>query len=171
MKMEAASESVIMQKTLRSGQVEIDGHGFTLVELLVAVTVLGALVAIAVPWFASYIDKQNVGRAVNDMRVLDNRIQNYKMSNDVYPPSLTDVPQGSLFDPWGRPYNYLQIEGNAKATGQERKDKNLVPINSDFDLYSMGADGKTTAPLTAKNSHDDVVRANNGGYYGLASNY
>lgn len=98
---------------------------------------------------ASYIDKQNVGRAVNDMRVLDNRIQNYKMSNDVYPPSLTDVPQGSLFDPWGRPYNYLQIEGNAKATGQERKDKNLVPINSDFDLYSMGADGKTTAPLTA----------------------
>jgi general secretion pathway protein G len=65
----------------------------------------------------------------------------------------------------------LQIEGNVKAKGQERKDKNLVPINSDFDLYSMGVDGKTTAPLTAKDSQDDVVRANNGGYYGLASNY
>jgi general secretion pathway protein G len=152
-------------------QKERHGHGFTLVELLVAITVLSALVAIAVPWFASYIDKQNIGRAVNDMRVLDNRIQNYKMSNDVYPPSINEVPQGNLFDPWGRSYQYLQIEGKVKAKGQERKDKNLVPINSDFDLYSMGVDGKTTAALTAKNSQDDVVRANNGGYYGLASNY
>lgn len=160
-----------MQKTRRLGQTQIDGHGFTLVELLVAITVLGALTAIAVPWFTSYIAQQNVGRAINDMRALDNRIQNYKMSNDVYPPSVNDVPQGNLSDPWGRPYEYLQIEGNAKAKGAERKDKNLVPINSDFDLYSMGADGKTTAPLTAKASQDDVVRANNGSYYGLGSNY
>jgi len=160
-----------MQRTMSPIQNERHGDGFTLVELLTAIVVLGALIAIAVPWFASYIDKQNVGRAVIDMRVLDNRIQNYKMSNDVYPPSVNDVPQGNLFDPWGRPYQYLQIEGNAKAKGNERKDKNLVPINSDFDLYSMGADGKTTAPLTAKDSQDDVVRANNGSYYGLASNY
>jgi general secretion pathway protein G len=145
--------------------------GFTLVELLVAITVLVALAAIAVPWFVSYIDKQNVSRAVNDLRVLDNRIQSYKMSNDVYPPLLSDLPQGNLSDPWGRPYQYLKIEGETKITGSVRKDKNLVPINSDFDLYSMGADGKTKAALTAQDSYDDPVRANNGSYYGLASNY
>jgi hypothetical protein len=33
----------------------------------------------------SYIDNQNVGRAVNDMQILDSGIQNYKMSNDIYP--------------------------------------------------------------------------------------
>jgi general secretion pathway protein G len=72
----------------------------------------------------------------------------------------------------GKPYQYLKIEGaDTKGKANMRKDKNLVPINSDFDLYSTGADGKTTPPLTAKNSHDDVVRANNGAYYGLASNY
>jgi general secretion pathway protein G len=145
--------------------------GFTVVELLTAIAVLAALAAIAVPWFANYVDKQNVSRAVNDLRVLDNRIQSYKMSNDVYPPLLSDLPQGNLSDPWGRPYQYLKIEGETKVAGSVRKDKNLVPINSDFDLYSMGADGKTAAPLTAKDSQDDVVRANNGSYYGLASNY
>jgi len=51
--------------------------------LLVAITVLSELIAIAAPWFAGYINKQNVGRAVNDMRILDNGVQNYKISNDI----------------------------------------------------------------------------------------
>ena len=56
--MKAASKSVFMQKTIRLGQTEIDGHGLTLVELLVAITVLSAQITIAASWFASYIDKQ-----------------------------------------------------------------------------------------------------------------
>ena len=52
-----------------------------------------------------------------------------------------------------------------------RMDKNLVPINADFDLYSKGRDGKSQQPLTAKDSLDDIVRGNDGGYYGLASKY
>jgi len=108
----------VMQRTISPRQKERHRDGFTLVELLVAITVLGALSAIAIPQFASYIAQQNVGRAVNDMRALDNRIQNYKMSNDVYPPSVNDVPEGNLSDPWGRPYEYLQIEGNAKSRCQ-----------------------------------------------------
>lgn len=153
-------------------QTEIVAQGFTIVETLIAVTIFASLIAIAVPRYAVYRDQQNVARAINDMKILDNRIQNYKMNNDIFPPALTDVPQGNLNDPWGKPYQYLKIEGaSAKAKGSMRKDKNLVPINSDFDLYSMGVDGKTTAPLTAKNSLDDVVRANNGSYYGLGSKY
>jgi general secretion pathway protein G len=55
--------------------------------------------------------------------------------------------------------------------GQARKDHSLHPINSDYDLFSVGKDGKSTAALTAKISQDDIVRANNGGYVGLVSNY
>jgi len=76
-----------------------------------------------------------------------------------------------MLDPWGNNYQYLAIEDNVKAKGNERADKNLVPINSDFDLYSNGKDGVTSRQLTSQNARDDVVRANDGRYYGLASNY
>jgi len=59
----------------------------------------------------------------------------------------------------------------AGAGGQARKDRNLVPINSDFDLYSVGRDGMSAPALTAKVSQDDVVRASNGGFVGLARDY
>jgi general secretion pathway protein G len=73
-------------------------------------------------------------------------------------------------DPWGHPYQYLSFSG-LKGKGEMRKDKNLVPINSDYDLYSMGPDGESQTPLTAKASRDDIIRANNGGYVGIAENY
>ncbi|HEX9662229.1 MAG TPA: prepilin-type N-terminal cleavage/methylation domain-containing protein [Candidatus Binatia bacterium] len=161
-----------MQRGVGTRQKECHGDGFTLVELLIAVTIVVALSAIAVPWYVGYREQQNIVRAVHDLRVLDSHLQAFKVNSNGYPASLNDVPQGNLSDPWGKPYQYLKIEGaDTKGKANMRKDKNLVPINSDFDLYSMGADGKTTPPLTAKNSHDDVVRANNGSYYGLASNY
>ena len=50
-------------------------------------------------------------------------------------------------------------------------DKFLVPLNGDYDLYSMGADGETKKTLSAPASYDDVIRALNGGYIGLASNF
>ena len=45
----------------------------------------------------------------------------------------------------------------------------MVPINEFFDLYSMGADGKSVSPLTAQASHDDIIRAYDGQYVGIAS--
>jgi len=58
-----------------------------------------------------------------------------------------------------------------QGLGQKRKDKNLVPINSDYDLYSMGPDGKTTSALTAAISQDDIVRGRDGIFIGLAADY
>ena len=58
-----------------------------------------------------------------------------------------------------------------KVKGKVRKDKNLVPVNNDFDLYSMGKDGASTPAFTAKMSQDDIVRANNGKYVGLVADY
>lgn len=76
----------------------------------------------------------------------------------------------SLRDPWGNPYRYTNI-ANTKSKGKLRKDKSLVPLNTDYDLYSMGADGASQPPLTAKASRDDIVRANNGDFVGLATDY
>jgi general secretion pathway protein G len=145
--------------------------GFSLVELLVAVTIFAALSAIAIPRFQGYRNESRNAKAISDLHILDNQINSFKMSNETWPSALSQVPQGNMLDPWGHPYRYLQIEGNSKAKGNERKDKNLVPINSDFDLYSMGADGQTASPLTAASSRDDLVRASDGHYYGLAANY
>jgi general secretion pathway protein G len=149
------------------------GQGFTLIEVLIAIAVLVALAAIAIQQSGSYRTAGDIGLAVTQLRSLSNQIQTHKLNNERFPASLSDIkPQLNMSDPWGRPYQYLNIEdADTKGKGQVRKDKNLVPINSDFDLYSMGADGKTTAPLTAKDSQDDIVRANDGGYFGLAAKY
>ena len=75
-------------------------------------------------------------------------------------------------DPWDNPYEYLNVQSNAPGTkGKRRKDKNLVPINSDYDLYSCGPDGVSVPPLTAMASRDDIIRANNGAFVGVAADY
>ena len=57
------------------------------------------------------------------------------------------------------------------GVGEVRKDRNLVPINTDYDLYSAGPDGNSVPPLTAAASRDDIVRANDGRFIGKAEEY
>jgi general secretion pathway protein G len=57
------------------------------------------------------------------------------------------------------------------TTGQVRKDRFLVPINSDYDLYSVGPDGMSASPLTAKISQDDIIRASDGLFIGRACDF
>ena len=52
-----------------------------------------------------------------------------------------------------------------------KRDRNLWPLNTDYDLYSLGADGKTSRLLSSPESQDDIIRANNGQFIGLASDY
>ena len=52
-----------------------------------------------------------------------------------------------------------------------REDKHEKPINTDFDLFSMGQNGDYSKRLDNKKSADDIVRASNGEYVGLASEY
>jgi len=91
------------------------------------------------------------------------------VDNTFPPPSLAAIDESGKRDPWGSPYQYTNLEtaGIAKA----RKNKNLVPINSDFDLWSNGKDGLSKLPLTTKVSRDDVILANDGRFIGLASTY
>lgn len=61
--------------------------------------------------------------------------------------------------------------GGGGGGSQPRKDRFLVPINSDYDLYSVGPDGESAAPLTAAKSRDDIIRASDGAYVGVAVNF
>lgn len=144
--------------------------GFTLVELLVAVAVVAVLAAMAVPKLRDSVERARVVQAVGDLRVLETDIMGYAAENGGrLPESLADVGRGDIADPWGRSYRYLPLED--VPPGKARKDRFLVPLNSDFDLYSVGADGKTQLALTAEVAQDDVIRANDGSYLGLASRY
>ena len=97
-------------------------------------------------------------------------IANFYQDARAYPDSLADAGLGGMRDPWGNPYGYLNL-GDRNARGHARKDHSLVPINTDFDLYSMGPDGRSAPPLTAQHSRDDIVRANDGAFIGVAADY
>jgi general secretion pathway protein G len=52
-----------------------------------------------------------------------------------------------------------------------RRDQFMLPLNTDYDLFSLGADGRTSVSLSHSIAKDDVIRANNGGYFGTAGEY
>jgi general secretion pathway protein G len=147
-------------------------EGFTILELLTVIAIVGALSAIAIPAYTDYIEKAKETRAIADILMLERDIGAYEITNETLPASLDDVGRGSFEDPWGNPYRYLNFaKVKGKGKGKMRKDRFLVPINSTYDLYSMGKDGKSSSPLTARSSYDDIIRANDGGYIGPAHSY
>ncbi len=112
-------------------------------------------------------------QATTDIQNIERLLERYYTSNNKYPPSLVEAGADKILDPWGNPYQYLNLSDPTikGSKGKARKDHSLVPINSDFDLYSMGKDGKSVSPLTAQASRDDIIRASNGRYIGPASGF
>ena len=131
--------------------------------------IAGILGLISVQTYEKYIDEARISEAKADIFGLEVKINYFQVTRLSYPDSIDDIG-GAPQDPWGNPYRYLNVQ-NVKGKGKLRKDHNLVPINSDYDLYSMGKDGRSVSPLTAKHSRDDIIRANNGEYVGLAEDY
>jgi general secretion pathway protein G len=218
-----------------------DTRGFTLIELMVAVSIVGLLASIAVPNYIEFLEKARVARAISELHALTKEIKVFVSGTGVYPDTLAQIGRSTMLDPWGSPYRYYRINcstgveitnlarlklrkkrpprvlladhplrisdvwhvsfavdhgehqdllhlvaggggaggGGAGGgggppcggVGGARKDRFLVPLNSDFDVYSMGRDRASTMPLSAALSHDDVIRASDGGYYGLGKNF
>ena len=151
-------------RMLRSNQT-----GLTLIELLVVMAILATLSGIALPSYSAYVSRTHYFKATHDIRVIQNEIIAFEIDNGHLPDDLAQTGMGALKDPWGNPYQYTNFSNVPK--GKWRKDKFLVPINSTFDLWSMGPDGKSAAPLTAKASQDDIIRANDGNFIGWALRY
>jgi general secretion pathway protein G len=145
-------------------------HGFTLIEILLAMIIIGILTAITVPSYQAVITQARNSQAIRDISLIANQIERYRSVNFQLPLALADLDSAIPDDPWEHPYAYLNIENGAK-TGKVRRDKNMNPLNSDYDLYSLGKDGKTTTQLTGAKARDDIVRAGNGGFIGLASDH
>ncbi len=121
--------------------------GFTLIEVMVVVVILGILGAMIVPSFLSRPDEARVQMAQGDVRAIGNALDIYKLDNHQYPSTDQGLealvkkpsgfpepknwnPEGYLkklpMDPWGNPYQYL-------SPGQEGRP---------YDLYSHGSDGQ-----------------------------
>ncbi|SDK20164.1 general secretion pathway protein G [Microbulbifer yueqingensis] len=119
--------------------------GFTLIEIMVVIVILGVLGALVVPNIMGRTGEARVKAAVTDLRAIETALDMYRMDNFVYPSSeqglqaLVSKPSGfpeaknwtqpylkrEAKDPWGNEYQYI-------SPGTE----------GPYDLYSLGADGK-----------------------------
>ncbi len=108
-------------------------RGFTLLELLTATALLAILAAIAIPAYQSHLQTAKVAAATADIMTIAQGIAQYATVNNSLPPDLAAIHADNVLDPWGQPYVYLDFTG-LKGKGQMRKDKNLVPLNTQYDL-------------------------------------
>lgn len=119
-------------------------RGFTLIEIMVVVVILGILAALIAPNVISRIDDAQSAKVMQDIRAIESALKLYRLDNFKYPTgaeglqALTTPPQDSRArwpeggyldrmprDPWDRPYVYEQ-PGKQGA----------------FDLYTLGRDGQ-----------------------------
>jgi general secretion pathway protein G len=131
---------VVYQANKRKAQ-----SGFTLIEIMVVVVIIGILASVVVPRIMDNPDKARKAKAQNDIRALESALELYKLDNFVYPSTdqgleaLVSKPGGTPEaknwksggyikklnkDPWGNNYLYL-------SPGE----------HGDIDLFSYGADG------------------------------
>ena len=148
-------------------------HGFSLLDVLIAMAVLAIVSSIAAPIYSQFADDANDTAAASEIMQIQLAIDRFNSQTFTYPDSLDELPEVPAQDPWGNAYVYLRIDGNGTPglRGRQRKDKNLNPLNTDFDLYSTGKDGATRLPLTAPPSHDDIIRAGNGSFVGRGEDH
>jgi general secretion pathway protein G len=152
--------------------------------MMLVVAIFATLLAISLPQFREAVNRARIAKAIGDIEAIQMELAPFDV-DEILPPTLAGVGRQGYDDPWGNPYQYLPFDngggggGGGKGGGKggggapagARKDRFLVPINSTYDLYSMGEDGGSQPPLTAASSKDDIVRANDGGFIGLASQY
>jgi general secretion pathway protein G len=153
-----------------TGRFRADERAFSLVETLVACALVSTLASLSVGVYVSALKAARITRAVGDLRAMDVDIRAFHTRFDRYPTTLAELGRPLPIDPWGSAYVYTDLSQRG-SRGRARKDGRLNPINADFDLYSIGADRRSTTPLTAPASKDDVIRARDGAFLGLAKDF
>ena len=159
-------------------------QGFTIVELIVVIGVLAVLTIIGMGVYSHFIDKAKNTRAIAEIRGLEKEILEFWHTNDRLPDTLGELDGSAMLDPWKTPYQYINFditsggEDSRRTTGKNNKGKGQgkgldksTPLNSDFDLFSMGKDRMSAPDLSDPSSQDDIVRADDGSYTGLVLEY
>ena len=169
-----------------------DRVGFTLVEIAIVITIIGLLAGLAGSSYARFLEEARIARAISEISQIAKVIDATRVFDDSPPPdSLAQFDLETPNDPWGNPYHYLRIEGIFSVTARPvdgnglpavsagprpppdkpRKDRFFKPISTDYDLYSSGPDGISRESLEHRDSRDDIVRALNGKYVGVAERF
>ncbi|MGB5878573.1 MAG: hypothetical protein WBH85_00970 [Thermoanaerobaculia bacterium] len=146
------------------------GLGLTAVEILIVLALMGTLTAMAVPNFFRSIQESAKKRVIVDLQTLQFQIDLYERMNEQLPESLDDVGGGVRLDHWGYTYRYMPST-HPRWTSEHKRDVHQKPLNSDYDLYSIGPDGLTHKNLNNPDTFDDIVRAEDGFFLGPASEY
>ena len=143
-------------------------HGFTLGETLLATALLAISVDAAVACVSNRVEQNRIERAKEEIARLGVEIEAYRARHHELPGSLGELGTAVPLDPWGHAYEYVNFD--AGGTVGQRSFEGL-PINSEYDLYSRGADGRTEANLRSEAARDDIVRARDGTYVGPAVDF
>jgi len=146
---------------------------------MLALIILSLIIMIAVPIYTQLVEKAKVAKGIGDIGRIQIVVDRYDLKERTVPRTLAEAGIKDVLDPWGHPYQYLSLQNcdddkcqnPDNQTVKARRDGNLKPINSYFDLYSMGKDGESAQSLTSNESQDDIVRALDGAFIGLASEY
>lgn len=147
-------------------------RGYTIIELFIVIAIIGSIASISLSYYLRFRNEAKVRVAISNIVMIEKQILLYFVENDgLYPTNLKELSHiNKIKDPWSHPYQYLRIDGSdIKGKGKIRRNTSDNPVNTDYDLYSMGADGQSQPQFKAKQSRDDIVRAYEGRYVGLVS--
>ena len=142
--------------------------GFTLAETLLTMALLAITAGAAVPNVSTHLEQTRATHAAEDIRRIETALKDYREQHHELPDSLEQLPLAVPLDPWGRPYEYVNFA--TRGLSEQRYFHNL-PLTSDYDLYSRGADGRTDILLNAASAADDVVRGRDGEFVGPAAEF
>jgi len=128
--------------------------GFTLVELLIVVAIVGIISAIAIPNLMNAVDKGKQKRTMSDLRAIGSAVEVYAIENATYPTASTVAAIKALIDP-----SYI------KHMPSEDGWSHTIQVDaspSGYTLYSRGKDnvGNSCPPGTTSNFNDEICFVN-----------